>query len=57
MFYLKSQFDSLPDNMTTFFLLDLLVLFMGWLFLLTWKSFPLEADLINEVFLYTLYLG
>jgi hypothetical protein len=33
-----------------------LVLFNGWLFLLTLKSIPLDADLINEVFLYILYL-
>lgn len=55
-FYLKLLFDILPDYVTKFFLLDLLVLFNGWLFLLTLKSIPLDADLINEVFLYILYL-
>jgi hypothetical protein len=55
-FYLKLLFDILPYYVTKFFLLDLLVLFNGWLFLLTLKSIPLDADLINEVFLYILYL-
>jgi hypothetical protein len=55
-FYLKLLFDILPDYVTKFFLLDLLVLFNGWLFLLSLKSIPLDADLINEVFLYILYL-
>jgi hypothetical protein len=55
-FYLKLLFDILPDYVTKFFLLDLLVLFNGWLFLLTLKSIPLDADFINEVFLYILYL-
>jgi hypothetical protein len=53
-FYLKLLFDILPDYVTKFFLLDLLVLFNGWLFLLTLKSIPLDADLINEVFLFYL---